>query len=533
MSSDVVMISNKSYIIKQSLSDRTRRRLYFNTFKENSKSSYTLTSDESRLLSDLGIDSKMLMNLKLYLPTFFDNIQICGSDSSLILRKDCNIPYYVLWSIMFANKHATDKRIQVNKEAYYSTKNIGVALNTSIISQMHRKNIRDEYDTLFELLLTRDITLSDSNESLFVLPVSNTNVVQVAKKEVTLPIQQANQATSQDQNVNIEYAQFIPEIFTLIVTTPGAISKLEMLVKNRVRPPLYTFSQLGSTCASDALFTILLQADNIGDIFIKNAQKIKDEHLDPIITNALSRYERMLELESEHVHTSSKGRRTSLNLNTRYGEAVLHGISGTDMKDDKCIGLRKSNIIEYIKDIQHIFITNNIIQDIKELNVFYGTEFNKFMQNSTSNLHSVKGIYLHIPGNITQIGHAISFVKIYDEWYLSDNEHGMLHKISDIHLINLLLLNLYKQRTFTINYQKHLTENLSYRFEFYNDDNKIVYKYPNLELNPDPDSVSQEMTPSRVLIFTHEIEQGGDDKQMNKIISYFDKNIDTYIQNEL
>jgi hypothetical protein len=536
MSSDVVMIANKSYIIKQSLGDSARRRVYFNTFKENSNTtSGSLTADESKLLADLGINSKMIMNLKLYLPTFFDNLQMCSSDTSLVLRKDCNIPYYVLWSIMFANKQATDERIRANKEAYYSSRNIGVAMNTAIVSQMRRKNIRDEYDKVFELLLTQSVTLKpvavEFNESLFQLPRASNDKEQLARNDLT--------------NVNIEYAKFIPEIFTLILTKPGVsgvpsiLSELKKLVENRPQPPLYTFSQLGNTCASDALFTILLQADNLRDIFVNNAQKIKDETIDATISHALLRYERMLELEAKHVkNTLGKSRRPSLNLDTRHGEAILKGISG----EDSCIGLTKKKILDYMKDIQQKLKSHGIIQRDEELNVFIGDNFITFINNETSNLNSIKGIYLHIPGNIseteiTSTGHAIACVKIYNEWYITDNEFGILHKIDDPHLINILLLNLYKQRQFTIRYEKGSTaDNLAFKFEFFDDENNIVYTvytYPaNVTFNQDK-VVSSPITPSRIILFTHEIKRGDDDTFMNKILNYFDKNVSDYTQNEI
>lgn len=131
---------------------------------------------------------------------------------------------------------------------------------------------------------------------------------------------------------------------------------------------------------------------------------------------------------------------------------------------------------------------------------------------------------------LTSIGHALAFVKINNEWYITDNEHGMLQKISDLHLINILLLNLYKNGTFTITNEKD--NNLVYRFDFVDKDNNKLYYYPDITFNQN-ELISRDITPNRVILFTHHITQGNDDIFMNKILNYFDKDISNYIQKEI
>lgn len=104
-----VMLNGNSYNINQTAADRIRRTLYFRN------GSTALTADERRLLDDLGVDSIMEQALRIQLPSFFEQLPGCQSNTSLVLAKNCQIPHFVLWSILFHNHSNTARRIQVNR----------------------------------------------------------------------------------------------------------------------------------------------------------------------------------------------------------------------------------------------------------------------------------------------------------------------------------------------------------------------------------------------------------------------------------
>jgi hypothetical protein len=509
MSTDIVKISNKSYTISQSIEDRARRRKYFNTFKEDKKKGDTeLKPDETQVLTDLGIDATMTNTLKMYLPTFFDNLHSCSSDSSLVLDKKCNIPYYVLWSIMLANKESTDKRLRDNKEKYSPpTSLLGVAVDGSTLRGLRPKEITDEYDKLFQLMVTTSPVISDSTNFGYLLKLNVTD--------------------DKKRGVNAEYAGQIDSLFTLILTTPEAPrkSKIKVLAEQIIkldrerRHPRYTFSQETNTCATDSLFTILLQSDKIKDLFIQNITSLyrtESNKLVPInnvLHCALKRYITMLTLESSDPENKSTRLETvNLGRENPYGELMLKDIS----KDEACIGAKRSDIIRYLEELKAQLAS---IPNMKLFNFFYGQLFKNNYANvhgkSTinKNLNSIKALYITHPINSDpgkSSGHAISILKIRNEWYISDNEVGLLHKINDNKFIPVLFYKLYQanlnpiheicQMWHTTDEQKS-AHNLLYFFVF--DIGGKQYIYPNSNVPGAKDINTPIVTAERCIVFTY------------------------------
>jgi hypothetical protein len=513
MSSDVVVVANKSYTIKQSMSDQIRRRRYFLTYNGTEPSTTTaLTDDEKKLLKDLGIDSKMTTSLKFYLSTFFDNLHMCSSDSSLILRKDCNIPYYVLWSIMFANKEATDARIRKIKEDQFVSRNIDVAMTNVMLRNMEASTIKDPVDKLFQLILINHPTVRTVDDSLFKLP-SN----------------EEEEETEEDT---------IRRIFTLILTTPentsaaapvdalptpelnsmsSLVTELMELHKKRTLAPLYTFSQHDTTCTSDTLFTILLQADKLGDLFVSNASKLleSDNASSPYhpLKLMLYRYLNMLKLEQSHIASKepTTKRRLSINKATlmKLGKKALSKIK--ELEGDTCIGATRSTIMNYLAKLKQSLIEDKTISN-ENLNFYNCGDFKTIV--NTINLNDIKGILVgHLIDKTTSeasgpSGHVVGFVKINNNWYFSNNETGLLHKITDPLLIPLFIYKLHRsnddsealfQMEYTLNFIE-TAPNLMYRFKFPLDGTS--YYYPEADPFKGEPIKSPDIIRSRILVIT-------------------------------
>lgn len=107
----VIKLYGKSFAIGFDSSDDSRRQKFF---KEGSGN---LTPQEKALLVSIGVDSMLENSLKPYLAEFFSALQTCSGDASLILSRNCDIAYFVLWSALFHNRAEVDRRLKSTKRA--------------------------------------------------------------------------------------------------------------------------------------------------------------------------------------------------------------------------------------------------------------------------------------------------------------------------------------------------------------------------------------------------------------------------------
>jgi hypothetical protein len=533
MSTDVVKISNKAYTILQDVESRLRRRNYFRTYTETSKN--TLTNEELKLLKDLGLnDSKMINTLKLYLPTFFDNLYMCSSDASMILHKNCNIPYFVLWSIMIANKQATDERLRENRFKE-STHLLGVAINTATVNQLRPK--LDEYDELFQLIVINPASPPIPIPLHHFMLGPGVNPVKPAVKPVKPAVKPVKPAVKPAKPRPNDRENAINAMFTIMLinnknnsenenNATDLSTQLMELDQSRRNPPLYTFTQKGSTCASDSLFTILLQTNLIKQIFIDNSEQIIRNKLDKSLIHAFKRYINMLTLESTHVASAkgAKGRRGSINLTEKHGESILK-----TMSDDCSIGLTRTQITKYLTDLQAKLLPT--IPTIKNLFFFNGGEFKTNIDNMTigkKNLNNIQGILItHSESSSaavetkTRKGHAIAIIQINDNWYISNNEIGMLELIHDQAFIPMLLYKLYNTTSHTDEiFKLHTQPDKTYLFNFANG-----YQYPVSAVSTDNVSI---VDARRIIVFGENGENVENTKLTN-IYKNFNKNDAEYI----
>jgi hypothetical protein len=104
--STVIQLGNQSFTYNNTDSDHERRKLYFKGRPEAQ-----LDPLEKAILTALGVDKAMEKSLAPYLADFFKLLPSCSSDTSLLLSKQCELPHFVLWSILFANKDRIQNRI--------------------------------------------------------------------------------------------------------------------------------------------------------------------------------------------------------------------------------------------------------------------------------------------------------------------------------------------------------------------------------------------------------------------------------------
>lgn len=77
-----------------------------------------LKAEERIILDSIGIDSILEKQLASYLPEFFDSLPKCSTDTQMMLNKDCETAYYVLWATMYAAHKKLKERIQTDPHVY-------------------------------------------------------------------------------------------------------------------------------------------------------------------------------------------------------------------------------------------------------------------------------------------------------------------------------------------------------------------------------------------------------------------------------
>ena len=132
----IVTLANQSYTVGTTAVDSERRRLYFQNPEAHPE---LLNAEERRLLTEMGIDETMENTLKPFLAEFFDVLPKCQSDTSIVLSKDCEVPYYVLWSTKFAEHENTLERIKENKKTSKTRMDLRMAMDDSMIRNLKEK----------------------------------------------------------------------------------------------------------------------------------------------------------------------------------------------------------------------------------------------------------------------------------------------------------------------------------------------------------------------------------------------------------
>jgi len=141
--SATVKLANKTFTIGTTLADKARRSDYVRDL------SLTLSKEEQAVLKAVGVGEDMEARLRPYMPDFFDALPDCQTDTSLYLHKKCEVPYYVLWSSMFADRLSTEKRIASGKTKPMS--DLDAAMTESMVKGL--ASTPSKVDEIFTLLL--------------------------------------------------------------------------------------------------------------------------------------------------------------------------------------------------------------------------------------------------------------------------------------------------------------------------------------------------------------------------------------------
>lgn len=141
----VITLGHESFTVPTSKQDSLRRQQYFRT------GSGSLTKEEEAILEALGIDESMQQSLRPYMSDFFDALPDCSSDTSLILNKKCEVPYYVIWSTQFANRQALMERIAT--DPHTTRPDYENAHDYSVLQEL-KPHTSSSYDSVFTLIVS-------------------------------------------------------------------------------------------------------------------------------------------------------------------------------------------------------------------------------------------------------------------------------------------------------------------------------------------------------------------------------------------
>lgn len=167
MATEIIKIGQHDFTLNFSENAYRRRSNYYKNFdsnidvnkfvplKDNIDSENFdvegLTNSERALLSALGIDNIMERSLQKYMPDFFQSLLDCNTDTKLTLSKQCELPYFIIWSTLFANKRETYKRLEDAVKSDFDIDSIARLIHNSLRSDEYN-TISQESMALFKLM---------------------------------------------------------------------------------------------------------------------------------------------------------------------------------------------------------------------------------------------------------------------------------------------------------------------------------------------------------------------------------------------
>ena len=153
-----VHLYGKSFLIGYDAVDHERRIEYFRG------EGGSLTDEETRLLESLGIDEILTESLKPYLAQFFQDLAKCQSDPGLVLSRECELPFYILWNVLFQEESERLRRIRESRKKTKIMSEEDLAQTDAIITGMKlpRRGLESqESDALFTLMLVEEAPEAD------------------------------------------------------------------------------------------------------------------------------------------------------------------------------------------------------------------------------------------------------------------------------------------------------------------------------------------------------------------------------------
>jgi len=168
MTTSAIKLSNQTFQIGFSDDDNNRREVFFRDGPDASQ----LTTQEQELLEAIGIDKILVEALKPYLAEFFKSLQKCNNDTSLVLNTDCELPYYILWSVLFYNQQETARRLAEDKAQHLPVTDLGDAMLDELLTELGSSDAAsgDPFLTIFTLMIP-PLTRGDPFDTIFTILV--------------------------------------------------------------------------------------------------------------------------------------------------------------------------------------------------------------------------------------------------------------------------------------------------------------------------------------------------------------------------
>jgi hypothetical protein len=142
----LVQLGNQSFMIGFDASDDARRRAYYRDGVGE------LTEQEQLLLNSLGFDKMLESAMAPHLPKFFMSLSKCSNDTAIHLRRECELPYFVIWSALFNNQEETRRRMEENQRATKEMSDLSDAMTRALIQNIHAARM-DLMTQLFTLMV--------------------------------------------------------------------------------------------------------------------------------------------------------------------------------------------------------------------------------------------------------------------------------------------------------------------------------------------------------------------------------------------
>ena len=150
-----IYLANKGFSLPVGPSDTIRRRAYFANKKDPNNQ---LKPEELDILAALGIDITARDCFDKDMPAFFDQLENCQSDSSLVLSKQCELVHHILWQSLFYAQQYSKERYDLNLKTKKPLADLSVAINDAVLNDLQpvREDLND-IDRLFTLLFKADM----------------------------------------------------------------------------------------------------------------------------------------------------------------------------------------------------------------------------------------------------------------------------------------------------------------------------------------------------------------------------------------
>ena len=131
-----IAIGEHLFVIPSTSMDSQRRKQYFDHLLDSSKPPAELVEEELEVLKALGITEDIQRKLAGFLPDLFDSLPQCSTDASMMLKKECEKAYYVLWSTLYAIQRETENAIEENRATRSSLSDINVSLDQRFVESL-------------------------------------------------------------------------------------------------------------------------------------------------------------------------------------------------------------------------------------------------------------------------------------------------------------------------------------------------------------------------------------------------------------